>query len=297
MDSVVNVTQNWATFSTMWEPVTADKTLFAEWSNAQNQRYLYVAWDTDGQAIVQGSTSCFGALAKAAAYDGVTVVSGDSATATAQGKTLAQVTLDLAVFVCGAVASINFAQTNGRITAAFKHQSGLALTVDTKSVADILLENGYSFYGVYGTANDNFVFFYNGQVPGKWSWIDPYVDQIYLNNQFQLALMSLLTSIPSIPYNESGYSLIRAALLDPIQEALNFGSIRSGVVLSNSQKAQANSAAGRDISGELQSQGYYLQVLDPGAIVRGNRGTPVVNFWYTDGGAVQKITMASIDIM
>jgi len=40
-----------------------------------------------------------------------------------------------------------------------------------------------------------------------------------------------------------------------------------------------------------------LQVLDPGAQVRGNRGTPVINFWYTDGGAVQQITLASIDIL
>ena len=31
--------------------------------------------------------------------------------------------------------------------------------------------------------------------------------------------------------------------------------------------------------------------------VRGLRGTPVINFWYTDGGAVQKISLASINIM
>ena len=47
----------------------------------------------------------------------------------------------------------------------------------------------------------------------------------------------------------------------------------------------------------IEQQGYYLQILDPGAQVRGNRGTPVINFWYTDGGAVQKITIASIDIL
>ena len=51
------------------------------------------------------------------------------------------------------------------------------------------------------------------------------------------------------------------------------------------------------VSTTLEQQGYYLQILDPGAQVRGNRGTPVINFWYTDGGAVQKITVASIDVM
>ena len=132
---------------------------------------------------------------------------------------------------------------------------------------------------------------------GKWKWTDTFVNQVYLNAQFQLALISLLTSVKSIPYNEAGYSLIRAAMIDPINQGLNFGSIRTGVTLSESQKAQVNQAAGRDVATTIEQQGYYLQILDPGAQVRGNRGTPVINFWYTDGGAVQKINVASIDIM
>ena len=297
MNNVINVTQNWCSFTTMFEPDLTGKEDFAVWTNAQNQRYMYVAWDTDGQAIVQNSTTCFGAIAKAAEYDGVVCVSGDANVAAAQGKTLAQVTFDLAVFVMGEVASIDFSQTNGRITTAFKTQSGLAITVDNQTNSNTLLENGYSFYGSYATAADNFVFFYNGQMTGKWKWIDPFVNQVYLNSQFQLALMNLLANARSIPYTESGYSLIRATLLDPISAGINFGSIRAGVQLSNTQKAEVNFAAGRDISQELQQQGYYLQVLDPGATVRGNRGTPVINFWYTDGGAVQYISMASIDVM
>ena len=86
-------------------------------------------------------------------------------------------------------------------------------------------------------------------------------------------------------------------MIDPITSALNFGAIRSGISMSASQKAQVNQAAGLDVSTTIEQQGYYLQILDPGAQVRGNRGTPVINFWYTDGGAVQKITVASIDIM
>lgn len=297
MSSIVNITQNWVDFTTLFEPDIDDKNAFSVWTNAQNQRYMYVGWDTDGQAIVDNSTSCFGAIVKAADYDGVVCVSGDANTAATEGKTLAQVTRDAAVFVLGTVASIDFAQTNGRITTAFKHQSGLSITVDSQTNANTLLANGYSFYGSYATANDNFVFFYNGQMAGKWKWIDPFVNQVYLNNQFQLALLTLLTSINSIPYNQSGYSLIRTSMQDPINEGLNNGSIRTGIQLSESQKAQVNTAAGVDISQELQQQGYYLQVLDPGAIVRGNRGTPVINFWYTDGGAVQYISLASIDVM
>ena len=282
MDNVKSKTQNWVDFMTIWEPVTADKTAFAVWTNNQNQRYAYIVWDTDAQAIVNGSTTNFGYLAKTAAYDGVVPVYN---------------TKELAAFVLGAVASIDFSRTNGRITAAFKSQPGFTATVTDQQIAANLLANGYSFYGAYATANDNFNFLYNGQMTGKWKWLDTFVDQVYLNSQFQLALISLLTSVKSIPYNESGYSLIRAAMIDPITAGLNFGSIRTGITLSASQKAQVNQAAGLDVSTIIEQQGYYLQILDPGAQVRGNRGTPVINFWYTDGGAVQKITVASIDIM
>lgn len=297
MDMVKHATQNWVDFMTLWEPDLATKELFAVWTNAQNQRYAYIAWDTDGQAVVNGSTTCFGAVAKALAYDGVVPVSGDANAATAQGTTLAAATRNLAALVLGTVASIDFSRTNGRITAAFKSQSGFIPTVLDQQVAANLLANGYSFYGAYATANDQFNFIYNGQMSGKWKWLDTFVDQVYLNSQFQLALLSLLTSVKSIPYNQAGYSLIRAAMIDPINAGLNFGSIRTGITLSESQKAQVNQAAGLDVSTIIEQQGYYLQILDPGAQVRGNRGTPVINFWYTDGGAVQKINVASIDIM
>lgn len=282
MDAVKAYTTNWVDFMTLWEPVTADKTLFAQWTNAQNQRYAYIVWDTDAQAIVNGSTTCFGYLANAAEYDAVMPVYN---------------TKELAAFALATVASIDFSRTNGRITAAFKKQSGFTATVTDQQTATNLLANGYSFYGTYATANDDFSFLYNSQVSGKWRWLDTYIDQIYLNSELQVALMGLLTSVGSIPYNEGGYSLVRSAMQDPINAALNSGIIRTGITLSESQAAQVNQSAGRSVSTIIEQQGYYLQILDPGAAVRGQRGTPVVNFWYTDGGSIQKINIASIDIL
>lgn len=282
MDAVKAATQNWVSFMTMWEPLLADKQNFAVWANNQNQRYLYVAWDSDAQAIINGSTTCFGAIAMAQQYDGVMAVYN---------------TANLAAFVLGTIASIDFSRLNGRITGAFKSQSGFTPTVTDQQTSANLLANGYSYYGTYATANSAFNFLYNGQISGKWKWMDAFVDQVYLNSQLQLAVLSLLTSVKSIPYNEQGYSLIRAAMIDPIAQALNFGAIRRGITMSASQIAQVNQAAGLDVSTIIQQQGYYLQILDPGAQVRGQRGTPVINFWYTDGGAIQKITIASIDIM
>jgi len=282
MANVVANIQNWVDFMTVWEPVIADKVNFAVWTSSQNQRYAYIAWDTDAQAIVGGSTTCFGAVAAAAAYDGVVPVYNNKL---------------LAAFVLGTVASINVGQKNGRITAAFKSQAGFTPTVTNSQIGQTLLANGYSFYGSYATANTQFNFFYNGQMSGRWKWLDSFVNQVYLNSQLQLAQLTLLTAMTSIPYNNDGYGLVYASMVDPIAASKTFGGIRSGVTLSAQQIAVVNQAAGRDISSPLFAQGYYLQVLDPGAQVRGLRGSPIINLWYTDGGAVQKLSTASVDIM
>jgi hypothetical protein len=115
-----------------------------------------------------------------------------------------------------------------------------------------------------------------------------------MNNGFQLALMELLTSVGSIPYNQTGYTMIKAACQDVINRALNFGAIRAGVTLSESQVIQVNNMAGVQIDGVLNSIGYYLQVLDADPQTRVNRGTPPCTFWYMDGGSIQRITLASV---
>lgn len=298
MNNATAISQNWASFVTMWEPTLTDKEAFAVWSNGQNNRYLYLAWDSDVQASTQGSTTAFGVVALAAEYNGVMCLSGDPASAVAEGTTLAILALALASFVSGAIASVNFSQPNGRVTAAFLKSGSIQSTCGSDPIAENLLANGYSFYGTYASANQGFIFLYNGQLPGVWLWMDSYINQIYLNSQFQIALMTLLTSlVGSVPYTPSGYSLIRAALQSPIDAALSFGSIRTGVELSAAQAVAVNLASGVNAAPIIETQGYYLQVLDPGAQARANRATPIINFWYADGGAVQQITMASIDIL
>lgn len=279
MATIVAQTQNWATFMTVAEQVLNTKLAFAAWVTAQNDRYMYVCQDSDATALTANATGSFGALT--ADDDGVCPVWGPT---------------DKAAFICGTTASLDFTRTAGRITYAYKSQAGLVPDVTDATVAQNLIGNGYNFYGAYATANQAFQFLQNGQISGSWNWIDPYVNQIALNAAFQLAFMELLANTPAVPYNQQGYGLIRASALDPISAALNFGSIQPGVTLSNAQAAAVNTAAGANIAPTLSTAGWYLQIKDPGAIVRGNRGSPSITFWYTDGGAVQKITMASIDV-
>jgi hypothetical protein len=281
MANVVKNTRNWATYTSLIEPNLAGKEAHATWVNAQNQKYLYVPWDTDGQAIVANSTSCFGYFADLNEYNAVMPVYNNSASA---------------AFIMGMIASINFSATSGRITLAYKAQAGLTPVVTDATIAANLLSNNYNFYGNYATANDNFNFLQPGSVSGEWTWADTYVNQIYFNSQFQLALVELAMNTNSIPYDQSGYDLVEAALKDPINAMGNFGAFQTGVKLSAAEAAEVNAAAGKNVTGAIQSNGYYIQVLDPGAQARTARTSPTINFWYTDGGSIQKFTVASVDI-
>jgi hypothetical protein len=300
MDSIVDLTQDWATIMTVFDPDNgegnANKLLFAAWVNGQDDSYAYVAWDTDiTPTQEQPATSSLGYLLNQSDSSGTYVHWAVDST---QGPTKA-------AFICGTAASIDFTQRNGRITFAFRSQTGLVADVTNQSVAHNLggdpqsigsRGNFYNFYGAYATRNDQFVWENRGFVSGPFLWFDSYINQIWLNNALQLALMELLQSTYSIPYNAAGYALIEAACLDPINAAVNFGAIRAGVTLSQSQIAEVNNSAGIDVAATIQQRGWYLQISDAQPQVRSARASPPCTLWYTDGQSVQAINLASIEI-
>lgn len=283
MAGIIAATQNWASFWTTFEPVTADKVAFGTWVSQQNNRYLYAMWDTD-ITVTQGAApnSAGGQLIAAAASGTVPIYEPSN--------------LYHAAFLCGAIASVDFTQTNGRATMDFKNQAGLTVAVTSLAVATQLRANGYNFLGAWATATTQFNFFNPGSVTGAFKWIDSYVDEINLNAQLQQALLTLLTNVKSIPYNNQGYTLIRAACLDPINQALNFGTIRQNVPLSAAQIAEVNAAAGLKIDDVLASVGWYLQVQAASATTRSNRQSPPITLWYMDGGSVQQINVGSVSV-
>lgn len=279
MPSLVQVTQNWALFTTAWEPVLADKQAFSDWTSSNAPRYGYVGWDSDANAKVAGNTSTWGYYLQSNTKSGSVPVFGDHTHAS---------------FVLGFAASLDFARLNGRATMAFKTQSGLTPSVTNASDASALIANGYNFYGSYANAKQTFNFLYPGSVSGTWLWLDSYLNQVWLNANLQLAVITLLTQVGAVSYNAEGYSLMASACQDPINAAVNFGAIRSGVTLSDSQVAQIKYLIGSDVSPSIRAKGYFLQISDPGASVRAQRGSPVATLLYTDGGAVQSFTLASI---
>lgn len=287
MNQIIEETQNWASFMLCQDPDdgtgNTQKMLFATWTGEQDDRYAFVDWDTDVTPTESTDAAASqGQLIAAADISGVCLIW--------------DVGPDTAAFICGAIASVNFSATNGRITFAGRSQSGLTAQVTNDAIAQNLLANGYNFYGAYGTANQNFIWFWNGSISGPFEWLDSYINQIWLNSQFQLDLMELIQNINSIPYNAAGSALIASALQGTIQQALTFGAIRSGVTLSSSQVLEVNNAAGANIATTLQNRGWYLLVGQATPTIRAARGTPPCTFFYTDGESVQQITLSSVEL-
>jgi len=277
---------DWAGFTTTWEPVLADKEAFSAWTGVQGRRYFYAGYDTDVNALTQGSTATWLAAVIAANEDGTI---GIWAQNDAEGA------LEAAA-VLGWAASLNFTQTNGRTTLAERSFSGLTPTVTTSAAASALEANGYNYYGDFATSSTQWQFFYPGSITGEYKWADSYVCQIKFNADLQDAMMNLLTSVNSIPYNAAGYALIHAALADPINAAANFGTIRTGINLSASQVQELFNAIGFDVQQPINASGYYLDIKDAPASTRVARQSPPMTLYYTDGGSVQALSLASIEV-
>ena len=292
MAKVKGLSSNWATFTTAWEVSNGDAVLFAQWTQTQNDKFLYVCFDSDPLAATTVPYSAgIGAILAADQFDGVICVWASAGA------------VYLAAMACGVAASLNWNTLNGRATLKFRQQSGLAsyvTTVTSESDANNLIANGYTYYGTYSAPGLGNIYniLADGALSGsRFKWFDTYVGQIFLNSQLALSIFEGLLQVNLAPYTAVGDTLLRAWCADPIKQAINAGIIRSGVTLSASQIAAITYAVGFDITKNLQTYGYYLYIGTASAQTRGNRQSPPIALYYTDGGAIQKITLDSIVIL
>lgn len=282
MTAILGKTQNFVSFTTAYEVDPEEALEWASWAN-DNYGWLYIGYSTSPVMTSADSSADMASAVKNAGYDHTAIVYGS---------------LEYAAFMMGVVASIAWQRVNGTITAAFKRQSGLTPWVVDEFTAVTLEAKNCNYFGNFATRNAEFIFLYPGVLSASdYGYIDPYVNSIWLNNRLQVALMDGITNAGRVPYNVRGYTMIKAWMMDPINEGRNNAAIEPGVTLSERQRSEVMNEAGLDISSELWTQGYYIQVLDPGAAVRAQRGSPIVSLWYTYGGAVQKIEVASTAIL
>ena len=274
-------TSNFATITYIGDSFDDDKLKeLATWNTLQKDRYHLVTYGVDPLATTPNNAASFGAWA-VQYTSGVTPVYGG---------------LDKAAFFCSIDASVNYEETNGRTTTAFRSQDGLIPEVTDQATADALVSNGYSYYGAWATANDRFLMVGNGAVTGDFKWIDNYMFAVFLNSQFQLASVESLANYSSIPYNADGVAIRRAVLQDPIDQGVNFGGIRAGVTLTQQQKNIINSEAGFDAASQIFTKGWALSIQLPSAQARANREPFIEKFYYTDGSSLQRIELTSTNV-
>ena len=285
MDEVCGQTQNFVTFSTVTKPDKADALALAGWSNTQygeGNQFLYVYWSDDAVLKTADASETAAAAIRDAEYNGVAGVFGD---------------VRYPAFIMGSAGSIHWDRIGGTITFAFKAQSGLEANVTDKDDAANLIANGMNFVGNYASRNDNFIFLQHGRMFGQWAWIDTYLNSCWLNNALQVQILGGLQLAARVPYNEAGYIRIRAWVQDVVDRALTNGVIDRGIRLSETQKTELISEAGKDISTDLYNNGYVLQIEDATAAIRQARISPSMSFWYTYGGSVHKINLPSTAVV
>lgn len=290
MNALIAANSTWVNFMTHFDPDggggNAVKQQFAAWKNTalNGNRFGYFCWDPDASpGTTNPAASSLGQILKG---------NGDSGTCLLWESGATKDT-GLAAFAMGIAASINFDQANGRADFAFRSQAGFVANVTDVTTARNLIANGYNFYGAYGAAAANFIWFQNGQVTGPFAWVDSWQTQVWLNTFFQQQLLTMLKNALSVPFTQAGVALIQQTCQTVIQAGLAFGAFAPNT-LTPSQIAQVNSQAGANIAGTLQGQGWYLQVVIPSQVVQAARGPWSIIFFYVDRNGVHSINLSSV---
>lgn len=297
MNGIIQVTQNWFSFSTLFNPDVSgftNKLAFANWCAGQGTRYMYVPWDTDPLAATQqpGTFAGFGAALQTAGISGTAPVWQPSNTR-------------LAGAFMGFMASVDFEEVGGRVSFAAKSQAGLVPGVTTDQAFLNLagdpqtinsFGNGYNVYAAVASATSQFQWFQRSTMPGIWKWADAYMNAAWIDAAGQAALLAAFGTINAIPFNATGANMLRTVLQPLIQQALNFGMMSPGVVFTGAQISAVNASAGKDIATTISNIGYYLLIQPASPTVRANRGPWQIVLYYADAGAVQAVNFATIAI-
>lgn len=280
--SILGVSQSWALFTTSFVCVQEQHLAFAKWTSAQNYRFGYVAHDSSANATVQNST------------DNLTYVLIETY---GYGQTVPVYGFQThAASVLGYAASLDFDRAEGRVTFKFRSLDGLLPQVSDSSIYDVLIANHYNFYGAYSSNNYSTRYWADGTITGDFKWLDSFCFQIWLNANLMQDAIEMFQANRSYPYNNSMKAAVEASFADTIAQGVAFGGIRTGITLSSSQKSQIQNAVGADISSSLLAKGWFLYIPDATPEQRAARTSPAMTFYYCDGGSLQKLNLASIEV-
>lgn len=282
LTSLLAFTANWYSFTTLFEATDEQHLDFSGWVSAQQSRFNYVAWTSNGTALVSDSKETISYKINDANYSSVTPVYSLS--------------YDKPVNVLGYCAALNFGQVNGRVQLAYRTLDGLSVDIKSNLNYDALTANGYNFYGGYAANIDSYAMWQSGIVTGDFQWLDAHAGQAWLNANIQLTIFNTLSAGFNVPYNAVGREMFATPIVTPLEQFKSWGGCSEGTDLDNNQVLQIKQALGFDGSQGLTAKGYLISIGAFNSTMRANRTTPPCYVFYADGGAFRTITLNSVEV-
>jgi hypothetical protein len=278
MALVTTITTNWAGISTIYDAASTSPYTealdIAAWVTGQNKKYYYTMWSQESNLLIVGNTSNISPILESAQYDNLFPVYG---------------TTDHASFFMGIVASIDYNRQNGTISIASKSQAGLLPSCTTDTEYDALVEKKFNFYGKFSARAETYFFSETGKSYGDLAWLDNIANNIWLDDQLQNVIATLFQNSGKIPNNAKGYQTLKSALNDAMQQATFNGVAETGNLFDGTVTSVLTAQAGYDITPQLTSKGYVIQVVPVTASQRGTRTPPTTNIWYSNGGSINSL--------
>ena len=298
MDAITNWNPSYFSFTSIFDLSGSANYAIVEnlnaWATTQNYKRAFVLSTSESNlTIVDNASNIVGDMAdhnpKQAELnaDATDSILTNTAIVYESADTVGQV----AAFIMGMAASVDYTRPNSALSIAFKKQSGLTPSVTTQSAYNALLQKSVNFFGYFRSSFNNFDFTYNGKAGTPFGWFDFLANQAWLYNTIQDSVMVLLTTSAIVPNDQNGFASVKAVILPIADEAIAAGVITIGVTLSAEQKAEVlQQSGGVDFSGEITRNGYAMQFTLPTPEQRANRIAPPVNFWYANAGSINSLT-------
>lgn len=284
MARVSDISNNFATFDFLCDSTGADqltaaqKGAVADWANAKNVVYCYLAGATslnasDIYAQTNGKEGC--------------------------GLTLNANAGDYTQFIPMAVlAATDYTRPGAAQNLMFQQASGVVPTVLTAAHADYYDAMGINYYGETQSAGQKLAFYQRGTLQGETSDMGVFFNEIWLKDAFVAALFNLLLAVPQIPAGRKGEDMVRGVMLEWIELAITNGTILPLKELTVAQKAVIDGLTGvKDSWQSVYVNGWWLDVsINP--VTANGKTEYQVNYLlvYSKGDSVKKIVGNNIMI-
>lgn len=290
MDKITNITKAFFSFTRLWSisddaARIAEDLAFAKWNAEQGIRFAYIEYDKSAVDKNANSAVDFASKLTEAGYGGTAPNYGESG---------------LAAFIMGTMAAVNFELPDSRITAAYKTGLNTQVTIDNDADYDALTKKGYNGYVRDASAANTFTGYQRGTVSGPYKFLDSYGNHVWLNDRLQVSLRSTLGNVNALPYNDASYGVLLGSIKNDIDTAVQAGVINLGIEPSSEAVTNISTITGIEpasVRTSLFTTGWMFYAKSPSASARADRQSPILKFWYQDGGSIQQIDLVSTALL